>query len=120
MEQLLEKLRGKDQDRALAERIGDLAAKQEELVKQLDSPRFAVREQADKALRALGVSAVPLLREELKNAGGLEGRRRVERIIAELMALPWHRDLAKAVEQAQSEKKPILVFSTMGEPSGFA
>jgi hypothetical protein len=91
-----------------------------ELVKRLDSPRFAEREKADRALRDLGVTAVPLLREELKTAGGLESRRRVERIIAELTTLPWHRDVAKAVEQARAEKKPILVFSTMGEPSGFA
>lgn len=96
------------------------AGKVRELVKQLDSPRFAVREQADKALRAMGVAAVPLLREELKTAGGLESRRRVERIIAELTTLPWHRDVAQAITQAQTEKKPILVFSTMGEPSGFA
>lgn len=96
------------------------AARVRELVKQLDAQQFAVREQADKALREMGIDVVPLLRKALAEPAPLESRRRLERIIAHLTAPPWHRDVTTAVAAARKAKKPILVFSTMGEPSGFS
>src|SRR5262245_56552656 len=66
------------------------------LVRQLDSNRFPVREQADRALRQLGLGAVPLLRRHLAEPPSLEVRIRLERIVKDLTRLPWHRDLAAA------------------------
>jgi hypothetical protein len=96
------------------------ARKVQTLVKRLNDSRFTVREEADRALRNLGIRAVPLLRKELGQPPSLEGQRRLEKIIAHLTRLDWHRDLAEARRAAGKQNKPLLVFSTMGEPSGFA
>jgi hypothetical protein len=90
------------------------------LVRQLDDRRFATREEADRALRKRGLGIVPRLRQELTGPVTLEVQRRLERIIADLIRLDWHRDLAAAVREASKSGKPILAFSTMGTPDGFA
>ena len=90
------------------------------LVRQLDDRRFATREEADRALRKRGLGIVRQLRQELSGPVTLEVQRRLERIIADLIRLDWHRDLATAVREAGKSGKPILAFSTMGTPDGFA
>jgi hypothetical protein len=90
------------------------------LVRQLDDSRFAAREGAERALRQMGLPAVPLLRAELKRPGSLEQIRRLERLVAELTRLPWHQDVQTAVSEAGKTGKPILAFSTIGTPQGFA
>jgi hypothetical protein len=95
-------------------------AKVRALVERLNSNRFAVRDQADRELRQLGLRAVPLLRQALVRPPSLEVERRLEKIVAELTRLPWQRDLAAAQSEAARQNKPLLVFSTIGEPGGFA
>jgi hypothetical protein len=96
------------------------AEKVRELVKRLNDKRFAVREQADRALRQFGIRVVPLLRQELTRPPCLEAERRLEKIVRDLTQLGWHRDLAAAKSEAARQNKPLLVFSTIGEPGGFA
>ena len=54
------------------------------LVRQLDHPRYAVRQKADRRLRLLGEAALPLLRSERDRATSLEVYHRLERIIKSL------------------------------------
>ena len=105
---------------AAPEATAPAATKVEALVKQLDSDKFAAREAADKALRQFGIPVVPLLQKELQGRPALEVRRRLEKIIADLTRLDWRKDLASAVKEASKSGKPILVYSTIGEPNGFA
>jgi hypothetical protein len=54
------------------------------LVRQLDDNEFEVREKAEKALIALGKKALPQLKQELRAAKNLEGRMRLQRVVAAL------------------------------------
>jgi hypothetical protein len=54
------------------------------LVGQLDDDRFAVRQQADRELRAMGRPVIPLLEKELPRAPSLEVRLRLGRMLDEL------------------------------------
>ena len=70
-----------------------------ELVRQLDSGRFAARDRADRELRRLGKDALQLVEQELKATKSEEVRQRLTRII-----YLWTQDekmaaLAKAREQ---------------------
>jgi hypothetical protein len=89
------------------------------LVRQLDDDCYASRAEADRLLRQLDVTAVPLLRQELQTPTTLELRRRLERIIAHLSQLPWTDDMPAALRTAGRDGKPVLVFSTIGVPGGF-
>jgi|SRR5262245_60354945 len=88
-------------------------------VRELGNDRYAVRAPADAALRRQSVLVVPELETQLASLDRLEHRRRLESIIAELRRLPWHIDLASAMAEARSSGKPLLVFSTVGNVSGF-
>jgi hypothetical protein len=90
------------------------------LVRQLDDSRFATREAAERGLRQLGLAVVPLLREELKRPASLEVRCRLQRVVAELTRLPWREDMPAALAEAGKTGKPLLIFSTIGAPTGFA
>lgn len=86
-------------------------------VRDLDDPRYAVRREADAALRRQSALVVPLLEKETTR--NLEQKQRLERIVAELRRLPWHHDLAAAQAEAQATGKPLLLFSTLGDVYGF-
>jgi len=51
------------------------------LVRQLDDDNFAVRQQADAALRKAGKDVVPLLRKELARTKSVEVRKRLRQIV---------------------------------------
>jgi RNA polymerase sigma factor (sigma-70 family) len=55
-----------------------------QLITDLDSERFEVREQATEALKKLGAAAGPALRRALKGKPSLEARRRMEKLLAEV------------------------------------
>ncbi|HKB39307.1 MAG TPA: hypothetical protein VKD72_22910, partial [Gemmataceae bacterium] len=69
------------------------AGKIKALVAQLDSPRFAQREQATRELLQLPDLAEPALAEAMKNPPSLEARRRIEALSAMLQEMrakgPW-------------------------------
>jgi hypothetical protein len=54
------------------------------LIADLDSPRFAVRQRAQKALEREGELVEPMLRQALRGKPTLELRRRVEGVLAKL------------------------------------
>jgi len=56
------------------------------LIKELDSPVFAIRQRATKDLETLGPSAEPDLKEALKNATNLEVNRRLQGLLKTLEA----------------------------------
>jgi hypothetical protein len=89
------------------------------LVQQLDSDDFAEREQADQALRRLGVSVLPLLRTELEKKPAVEVERRLKTIVRDVGRLNWHHDLGKALQESKRTGKPLLVFSALGHENGF-
>ncbi|MBY0527670.1 MAG: thioredoxin family protein [Gemmataceae bacterium] len=104
---------GAAEPRSLPERVSAL-------VKQLDDNRFAVRHEADRELRSIGVAVVPLLKKEMETRPPLEVYKRLESIVTDLSSIPWKTDLAQAREEAKRAGKPILVFSTIGDVGGFA
>lgn len=88
------------------------------LVKQLDDPRFPVRQDADRQLRELGIGVVPILRKEMDRRPSLEVHRRLEAIVDELAQIKWRHDLTDALKEAKQTGKPLLVFSTLGNSDG--
>lgn len=63
------------------------AQKINQLVKDLDSNTFGVRQKATRELEKLGLIAEPFLKKELGNKPSLETRKRVERLLAKLELL---------------------------------
>lgn len=88
------------------------------LVKQLDDPRFPVRQDADRQLRELGIGVVPILRKEMDRRPSLEVHRRLEAIVDELAQIKWRHDLTDALKEAKQSGKPLLVFSSLGKSDG--
>ncbi len=88
------------------------------LLRQLDDRRFSARQEADRALRGLGIRVVPQLRDALRLKLPLEVARRIDSIITELTTLPWRNDVAQALQEARRVGKPVLVFSTLGKVGG--
>jgi hypothetical protein len=97
--------------------LGPLAQK----VRELDSPRFAMRERAMKALEAMGLPAEPGLRQALKSASSPETQRRLEQLLAKLVAAQ-HRQLQELravaiLEQIASvEANQVLEAAAGGDP----
>jgi hypothetical protein len=100
----------------LAERLRPAAAEPRrlaELVGQLDSARFAEREQAMRELEKAGGIAEPVLREALRGRPPLEVRRRVEQLLARLEVwtperLRSHRALQVLEQQATPAARQLL------------
>jgi hypothetical protein len=90
------------------------------LIRDLDAGRFVVRERAEDSLRKMGLDIVPELQKALQNNPSPETQDRLNRIIKQLTRLPWHVKLEEASAEARKSGKPILVFSTIGDPDGFA
>src|SRR5262249_53779193 len=77
--------------RFLAGKLRPLAAadpRLRRLVRDLDATRFPVREQAARELEDLGDLAEPALRQALTAKLTLEARRRIEKLLAKLDAVP--------------------------------
>lgn len=90
------------------------------LVAQLGDRDFQTREKAHKALAAKGWPAVPRLQTALDEATEPEVADRLQRILAGITKLNWLVKPDDAVTAARKSGKPILVFSTIGDPDGFA
>jgi hypothetical protein len=100
-------------DRAASERLGAL-------VKRLDDRQFVVREAAEREIRTHGIAVIPLLKLHLASTPSPEARSRLKRLMRHFTTLPWQANLGEALLEAKRSNKGVLVFSTIGEPDGFA
>ncbi|HWY88319.1 MAG TPA: hypothetical protein VNX28_16525, partial [Gemmataceae bacterium] len=91
------------------------------LIKELDSPVFAIRQRATKDLETLGPAAEPELKEALKNATNLEVNRRLEGLLKTLAATRRRQTqeirAALVLEQiASAEANGVLQTLAAGDP----
>lgn len=91
------------------------AASANALIRQLDDPRFEVRQRAEEALRLAGLQVVPLLQAELAEHPPLEVAARLQGIINHYIRPDWQR-LDDGVAEAKRTGKPLLVVAV--PPSG--
>jgi transposase len=91
-----------------------------ELVSRLEDESAAERDKAQKAILALGREALPGIRKHLEKTQDAEVRQRLQVILDYWTKIRWERDAAAALERAKQEGKLVMVFSTIGEPDGYA
>ncbi len=88
------------------------------LLEQLGGDDVEAREAAEAELVKVGRPALPVIRKAILKADS-EVKGRLERVVKAVTEPRWMTDLAKAKEIAAREKKPILVFSTIGDVGGY-
>jgi WD40 repeat protein len=97
---------------AAADRLADLIGK-------LDNDSFAVREQATRELKGLGMAAEKALRQTAKNKPSLEAARRIDQLLADLdRGADWQSTLIalKLLEESPFAKaRELLQSLTMGD-----
>ncbi|MBI4587758.1 MAG: hypothetical protein HY725_02875 [Candidatus Rokubacteria bacterium] len=91
-----------------------------QLVRDLGADSYEAREAAEKALVELGQDALEAVQAAAKGAADPEVRERAAHIVAAITRPRWRRDTAEALAEARAAKKPLLVFSTVGEPEGWS
>ena len=100
-----------------------LAASQDESVadciRRLGDDAIDVREAAEAKLKARGRGILPELELAAKTQSDFEIRTRISHVIQFFTQVRWHTNLELARRKAAQEKKPLLVFSTMGPLDGF-
>ena len=89
------------------------------LVRQLGEDSLEVRDLAEEKLKGRGRAIVPELRRVARDHSDPEVRVRVASVIRHLTQVRWQTDLALARRKAAAEKKPLLVFSTLGPLDGY-
>ncbi len=94
-------------------------AKVAELIHQLGADAYDARDAAERALIDIGRAALPAIQAAAQDPDP-EVRQRILVILAAITKPRWQRDVASAIVQARQEHKPILVFSTIGEPDGWS
>lgn len=77
------------------------------------------REAAESGLKSLGRDVLPALRRAAATASDLETRARLDRVIRHFTRVRWFSDLGEARRQAAAQRKPLLIFSTMGPLNGY-
>ena len=92
----------------------------EKLVAQLGSEEFDLRESAHMALLNLDVDAAATLKRLSEQSTDPEVVSRLKKIALAIARPRWQRDLDAVKKAAKQNGKPILVFSTIGEPDGFS
>lgn len=90
-----------------------------QLVQELGADSFEAREAAEKALIEMGRDALEAV-QAAQGSADPEVRERAAHVVASIVRPRWRRDLAAAIAEARTSKKPLLVFNTPGEPDGFA
>lgn len=94
-------------------------AKVAELIHQLGADAYDARAAAEKALIDIGRAALPAVQAAAQDPDP-EVRQRIQAILAAITKPRWQRDVVSAVAEARQSHKPILVFSTIGEPDGWS
>ncbi|MEK7717146.1 MAG: hypothetical protein AAB322_05275 [Pseudomonadota bacterium] len=90
------------------------------LVRDLGADSYEAREAAEKALVEVGRDALEAVQAAAKENADPEVRERAAHIVAAITRPRWRREMAEAVAEARASKKPLLVFSTVGEPEGWS
>jgi hypothetical protein len=98
-------------------------AQVDRLVDDLDADSFRTRERANKALAALGGSALPILRQKLTEPLSLEAKRRLKQVVHDLDN-PFERwrtvRALEVLEGADSpETRKVLLELSRGQPEDF-
>ena len=88
------------------------------LIDELGGDDVEARESAETELVKLGRPALPAVRKAIAKADS-EVKGRLERVVKAVTEPRWMTDLAKAKEVAARDKKPLLVFSTIGDVGGY-
>lgn len=91
-----------------------------QLVRDLGADSYEAREAAEKALIELGREALDAVQAAAKAGPDPEVRERAAHVVAAISRPRWRRDVPEAIAEARSTKKPLLVFSTVGEPEGWS
>jgi hypothetical protein len=91
----------------------------QELFRQLGDDAAAVRAGAVQKLIGRGRAIVPELKAALAEQSDPEIRARLALVLRQLTQVRWLTDLPTARSKAAVEKKPLLVFSTVGPLDGF-
>jgi hypothetical protein len=94
--------------------------KVEGLIERLSDESAVERDKAQKELMELGRPALTQIRKHLENTRDAEVKARLEAVVAYVTKIRWERDLKAALEKAKKENKGLFVFSTIGEPDGYA
>ena len=89
------------------------------LVRSLSDDSVEVRESAEEKLKSRGRSILPELRMAAADHPDPEVRLQIARVIRYSTEVRWHTDVTIARKKAAQEKKPLLVFSTMGPLDGY-
>lgn len=90
------------------------------LVERLSDESAVERDKAQKELMELGRTALPQIRKHLEATRDAEVKARLEAVVVHLTKIRWERDLKAAMEKANKGNKGLFVFSTIGEPDGYA
>ena len=90
------------------------------LVAKLSDRNYHTREQATRDLAAKGWAVVPALDKALAKATEPEVAERLQRVLDGITRLNWHTKAEDAIAAAGKTGRPILMFSTIGDPDGFA
>jgi WD40 repeat protein len=86
------------------------------LLADLDAPRFEVRQSASERLAEMGEEAQPALREALQGQPSLEVRRRIERLLADLLVVRRTLRAVRVLEQIGTpEARRVLETLARGE-----
>ena len=91
-----------------------------QLIEDLSSSSFRVRDAAQKGLLKLSTRDVPELRKLLEESEDQEVRWRIELALQKLTRPRWRTDLKQALLDSQDSGKMLMVFSTIGEIKGFS
>lgn len=94
-------------------------AKVADLIRQLGADAYDARAAAEKALIDIGRPALPAVQAAAEDPDP-EVRQRIQVILAAITKPRWQRDVPSAIAEARQSHKPILVFSTIGEPDGWS
>jgi hypothetical protein len=84
----------------------------QQLIEQLGSDSFSVREQASADLLALGPGVLPLLQQTVRKTADLEVRRRAHDAVRQLQSR-WTPALAAAVVRLLGQRKPLGTVETL-------
>lgn len=88
------------------------------LVERLGSDSIAVRQRAESDLKSRGRAALPAVRQAATAHEDAEVRTRAAEVIRYLTEVRWRTDLGEALKAAAADRKPVLVFSSIGPLDG--